>query len=39
MKPPLQPNTWLLWLTPFLVLGAGGGVAWIVVKKAAARRA
>ncbi len=38
MKPPLQPNTWLLWLTPFLVLGAGGGVAGIVVKKAAARR-
>ena len=39
MKPPLQPNTWLLWLAPFLVLGAGGGVAWVVVKKAAARRA
>jgi cytochrome c-type biogenesis protein CcmH len=39
MKPPLQPNTWLLWLTPFLVLGAGAAVAWAVVKKAAARRA
>jgi cytochrome c-type biogenesis protein CcmH len=39
MKPPLQPNTWLLWLAPFLVLGAGGAVAWIVVKKAAARSA
>ena len=25
MKPPLQPDTWLLWLAPFLVLGAGGG--------------
>ena len=37
MKPPVQPDTWLLWLAPFLVLGAGGAVAWIVVKKAAAR--
>ena len=36
MKPPVQPDTWLLWLAPFLVLGLGGGVAWIVVKKAAA---
>lgn len=39
MKPPVQPNTWLLWLAPFLVLGAGGAVAWRVVKKAAAREA
>ena len=39
MKPPLQPDTWLLWLAPFLVLGAGGAVAWKVVKKAAAREA
>lgn len=39
MKPPLQPNTWLLWLAPFLVLGAGGAVAWAVVKKAASRGA
>jgi cytochrome c-type biogenesis protein CcmH len=37
MKPPVQPDTWLLWLLPFLVLGAGGAVAWGVVKKAAAR--
>jgi cytochrome c-type biogenesis protein CcmH len=37
MKPPMQPNTWLLWLAPFLVLGAGGAVAAIVIKKAAAR--
>ena len=37
MKPPLQSNTWLLWLAPFLVLGAGGAVAWITVKKASAR--
>jgi cytochrome c-type biogenesis protein CcmH len=37
MKPPLQPDTWLLWLAPFLVLGAGGAVVWLVVKKAAAK--
>ena len=37
MKPPVQPNTWLLWLAPFLVLGAGGGVAAIVIKRAASR--
>jgi len=39
MKPPLQSNTWLLWLSPFLVLGVGGAVVWGVVKKAAAREA
>ena len=38
MKPPLQPDTWLLWLAPFLVLAIGGSVAAVVVKKAAARR-
>ena len=37
MKPPVQPNTWLLWLGPFLVLGTGGVVAVIVIKKAASR--
>lgn len=37
MKPPVQPDTWLLWLAPFLVLGAGGTVAWVTIKKAAAR--
>ena len=37
MKPPLQPDTWLLWLAPFLVLVVGGAVAWTVVKKASAR--
>jgi cytochrome c-type biogenesis protein CcmH len=37
MKPPVQPDTWLLWLAPFLVLGAGGAVAWMTVKKAASR--
>jgi cytochrome c-type biogenesis protein CcmH len=39
MKPPLQPDTWLLWLAPFLVLAGAGTVAWLVVKKAAAREA
>lgn len=39
MKPPLQADTWLLWLAPFLVLAAGGAVAWVVVRKAAARGA
>ena len=24
MKPPVKPSTWLLWLAPFLALGAGG---------------
>jgi len=36
MRPPVQPDTWLLWLTPFLVLALGGFVAWTVVKKAGA---
>lgn len=39
MKPPVQSDTWLLWLAPFLVLGAGGAVAWVTVKKAAAKGA
>jgi cytochrome c-type biogenesis protein CcmH len=39
MKPPLQPDTWLLWLAPFLVLAVGGGVACMTVKKAASRTA
>ena len=37
MKPPLQSDTWLLWLAPFLALGAGGAVAAAVIKKAASR--
>jgi len=33
MKPPVQPNTYLLWLAPFLVLaGAGGTAAWVIIK-------
>jgi len=35
MKPPVQPDTWLLWLAPFLVLVVGGMVAWVTIKKAA----
>lgn len=34
MKPPLESDTWLLWLAPFLVLGAGGTVAWFTIRKA-----
>jgi len=40
MKPPLQPDTYILWLAPFLVLLMAGGVAALVVmraRKAAAR--
>jgi cytochrome c-type biogenesis protein CcmH len=39
MKPPLQSDTWLLWLAPFLVLAIGGTVAWVTVKKASRRAA
>jgi cytochrome c-type biogenesis protein CcmH len=39
MKPPVQADTWLLWLAPFVVLAAGGTVAWITVKKASRRSA
>ena len=39
MKPPVEPDTWLLWLAPFLVLGIAGTVAWVTVKKAASRAA
>ncbi len=39
MKPPIQPNTWLLWLAPFLVLAGAGSVAWLTIKKAADRGA
>jgi cytochrome c-type biogenesis protein CcmH len=39
MKPPLQSDTWLLWLAPFLVLAMAGGVAAMTIKKAASRGA
>ena len=34
MKPPLQADTWLLWLAPLAALGIAGSVAWVTVKKA-----
>jgi cytochrome c-type biogenesis protein CcmH len=37
MKPPVQPNTWLLWLAPFLVLAGAGAVAWVTVRRAQRR--
>jgi len=37
MKPPLEPDTYILWLAPFLVLIGGAGVAiWVIAR---ARRA
>ncbi len=31
MRPPLQPDTYLLWLAPFVVLiGAGGVAVWVI---------
>lgn len=38
MKPPLQSDTWLLWLAPFGVLAVAGGVAWLTIKKASASK-
>ena len=32
MKPPLAPRTWLLWLTPMLVLGGGLALVWRLVR-------
>ena len=37
MKPPLQADTWLLWLAPFLVLVAGGAIAGIAIRRAQQR--
>ncbi len=34
MKPPVQASTYFLWLAPFLVLIAAGGVAILVIGKA-----
>ena len=37
MKPPVEPDTYLLWMAPFLVLiGAGGVAIWVISR---ARRA
>lgn len=34
MKPPVEPNTWLLWFGPVAVLLVGGGIAAMVVVRA-----
>ena len=39
MEPPLKPYTWLLWLAPFLVLAAAGGVAFLTIRNAKRRAA
>ena len=36
MKPPFDPSTYALWLTPLLVVFLGVGIAVIVVRRAAA---
>lgn len=32
-RPPFKPNTWLLWIAPFLMLLAGGGLLYRLVKR------
>ena len=39
MKPPLESDTWLLWLAPFAVLAIAGGVAAVTIKKASRTKA
>jgi cytochrome c-type biogenesis protein CcmH len=34
MKPPFEEDTWLLWLAPFGVLLIGGGIAFVIVRRA-----
>ena len=36
MQPPLQPDTYILWLAPFVVLLGAGGVAVWVIRRARA---
>jgi cytochrome c-type biogenesis protein CcmH len=38
MKPPVAPRTWILWLTPLLVLGAGFAFVWRLVRRGFVRR-
>jgi cytochrome c-type biogenesis protein CcmH len=33
LKPPLENKTWLLWLTPFLVLGAGLFMVFAIIRR------
>jgi cytochrome c-type biogenesis protein CcmH len=37
MKPPLEPDTYLLWFGPIALLGIGGGVAAFVIARARKR--
>ena len=39
MKPPLEPDTYILWLAPFLVLIGGAGVAIWVISRARGSKA
>lgn len=33
LRPPFQPNTWVLWLSPLVfILAAGGGVCWFFLR-------
>ena len=34
MQPPLQPDTYVLWLAPFIVLLGAGGVAFWAIRRA-----
>jgi len=38
MKPPVAPRTWLLWLTPLLVLLGGFALVWRLVRRSFVRR-
>lgn len=33
MEPPLQPDTYFLWLAPFAVLLGAGAIAWWVIRR------
>lgn len=37
MKPPLEPDTYLLWFGPLLILVMGGGLAGLIVMRARRR--
>jgi cytochrome c-type biogenesis protein CcmH len=34
MKPPFEEDTYILWLAPFAVLLLGGGIAFVIVRRA-----
>jgi len=37
MKPPFEEGTYILWLAPFVVLLLGGGIAFVIVRRASRR--